>query len=172
MLSKKYFWREWYVVVYQRLGGNDRQYHSGTCKTGLTSIWNNWNNFVIMVASAEEKHTRLPIIQWYDHHRKSLNAKNLYQQMIKFDVKCEPVKLAGVFEDTENRIIAPKNRRDVQKFPVRKATSHSCNGNLVNCHTTYTTKDYVAFAIVWAYGAEGKLAYWECILYFLNKWCQ
>ena len=148
MLSQKYFWREWYVVVYERLGGNDRQYHSGTCQgTGLTYIHDNWKNYVIMVASSDDrsKVNRIPKVQWYA--RKSLSAENLYYQRIKFAVNCKPNMLAGVFEKTEYKIIAPANRKFDQSFHMKVKTGEVCGGRLGSCSKVYTEKDYVVFGI-------------------------
>ena len=137
-------------MVYNRLGGNDRQYYSskarGTCDdTRLTYIQDNWENFVILVASSDKISARKPSMA--GHKSKTLNAQTLYYQKINYDVKCDPVMLAGVFENTENRIIAPKNRKNVQVFTTNDVNGHRCPGNLADCQKTYTTKHFVAFAI-------------------------
>ena len=149
ILGKKFFWREWSIVVYKRLGGHDRQYHSRECEDqGLTYINDNWKNYVIMVASSDKSSTRSkPSMEGYD--RNTPNAQTLYYKRMNFLFDCNNVKLAGVFEYTEHKIIAPEKSANIQVFQVKKKTGHHCVivGRAGRCYPTYADIKFYAFAI-------------------------
>ena len=84
-----------------------------------------------------------------DSDRNTANAQTLYYKRMNFLLDCNNVKIAGVFENTEHKIIAPEKSTNIQVFQVTKYTGHRCvmAGRTGRCHATYADIKFYAFAI-------------------------
>ena len=126
-LTSKYDWRDWFLVLFRRRGGEEKQYISNPCHGGqYTYFKNNWNGWTIYVSSVKKTSSYKNIIAEISSkqrnsniHNNMLNAKKIYRYFRpKVFPSCTIGLMVGIIAKEGGDIVvdAPKNRKYLKSF--------------------------------------------------------
>jgi len=126
-LTSKYDWRDWFLVLFRRRGGDEKQYISNPCHGGqYTYINNNWNGWTIYVSSVKKTssykniNTGIPSnFRNSDANNNMLSAKKMYEYLRpKVYPSCTVGFMAGIIAKEGGDIVvdAPEKRKHFLSF--------------------------------------------------------